>query len=137
MSLHKFDNKVFLSVPLNNGAYTKSDIGGSDCPRCIKGAFMYACGLDIGWTNKPQSEYISTVLNIGEALLLRGFPQYAKLYVSRALKGIDKVELGGFWAGSIVSNPFLKYGGTPKPFSMCLAIPCTKVKTMIKETVNV
>lgn len=77
-----FDITKFMEAKLNNG----SSYIGDDCG-CIKGNVAYACGIDRGmafevtlWAAK-HTKAESTAMDIAERILIKGYPERAKLFI--------------------------------------------------------
>ncbi len=92
-----FNSKLFLELPLNSGTRLDSEDG---CG-CIKGNFALACGFErrdyyrnpitrVGVVH-TLDDRVKLILNISEWMLIKGYPQKAKLFAYEQLTKLDSL----------------------------------------------
>lgn len=128
----QFNVKEFLLEPVNEGKTYKP---GRSCG-CIKYAFDKACNNILAYTGY-RNKKIQNMMDIAETILVKGYPQKAKLFVASCMEKyfdgccVEKLYIG-------VVNPFPWSGTIIPPYKNRFTKPIVdKVKTRIKETANV
>jgi hypothetical protein len=119
----KFDMKKFLSSPLNDGSTYWNYDDGCGCVKSVfnesleeplvyrsklsltetadPGPFMAVYGSPTCYVGQPIggevikniNKKLKEVLDVGEHILIKGYPQKAKLYVAHMLEKFNLVEL--------------------------------------------